>query len=307
MKNNSKSFFVAIIGFLAGLLLAPFVFIFLFALTFMIVGATGIVVSPSSNLSSTSQGVGVIEIRGIISDSKDQLAAIKRFEQASNVKAVLVRIDSPGGVAGAAEEIYRALSELSKKKPVVASLGSVATSGGYFIALGADKIYASETTITGSVGVVMNVPDLSGIMDALKFKYSTIKSGKFKDTGSPFKSLSTDEKEYLDSLVKRVFDSFLNAVITRRKLTEDKIKMIKDGRVFTGKQAKEIGLVDEIGTEIDAIKFLGAKTGLGPNPVLIRYIKEPRNIIEALFGTNLKSKILIGLSNIIDAYKPYFL
>ena len=207
-------------------------------------------------------GVGVLQIDGSIDDSREAIHNLKNFAETKNIKAVVVRIDSPGGGVVPTQEIAVEVEKLKKKKPVIASLGGMATSGGYYIASAANQIVANPGTVTGSIGVIMELANVEGLMDKLGLKEYNIKSVPYKDIGSPFKPLSPEGKAILQSLVENVHGQFVRAVARGRgkRLPYEKVREIADGRIFSGEQAKEAGLVDVLGTLEDAIG-LAAKEG----------------------------------------------
>lgn len=172
-----------------------------------------------------------------------------------SVKAVVLHINSPGGSAVASDEIYTKVRELREVKPVVARLSDVAASGGYYIAAGADKIVANQATLTGSIGVISQIPDLSGLFDKLGVNLQTVKTGEFKDIGSPSRALSEAELTIFQSAITDAFDQFVLAIADGRGMPEDVVRTLADGRFYSGKQAKEAGLVDELGTSDDAYEL----------------------------------------------------
>jgi protease-4 len=235
------------LGILAGLILALFVFVFFYAYL------TGGDVKALSFLSG--DGVGVLQIEGTIDDSRGVMNELKRFKEAPWIKAIVVRIDSPGGAVAPTQEIFDELQKTKKKKPLIASMGSMATSGGYYVASACDKILANPGTLTGSIGVIMQLNNVEELMKKVGVKGYNIKSGVNKDIGSPFQPLSPEGKEILQSLVDNVHSQFISAVAKGRGMNEAQVRKLADGRVYSGAQAKELGLVDQFGTLDDAIEF----------------------------------------------------
>jgi len=220
----------------------------LFFLLFALLAVTASAVKGDDYAASSGAGIGVIEITGEISDSKKELRWIRGFSEEASIKAILVRIDSPGGSVGPSQEIYSELKRLNETKPVVASMGSVAASGGYYIALGARKIFANPGTLTGSIGVIMQTMDASKLIPLTKLDWQTYKSGELKDMGSPLRAPNDKDKEVFAELIKSVYEQFLGAVVTSRGLDEKDVRPLADGRVMTGQQAADKKLIDAIGT-----------------------------------------------------------
>lgn len=227
--------------------------------------------------------VGVVEITGPISDSKRALKDIKAFADDEHVKAVVVRIDSPGGAVGPSQEIYDAIRKLRQKKKVIASLGSLAASGGFYIAVAADKVYANPGTLTGSIGVIMQVPNLAGVMKWMGLEMNTITAGKMKDSGSPFRPMTEEERKYFESVLLDVHEQFIAAVAEGRGLEPEAVRPYADGRVFSGRQAKEWKLVDELGGIEQAVAEAGRLGGIEGEPK-VEYPKRERSLLQELLG-----------------------
>ncbi len=237
---------------------------------------------------SLGNKIGVIEIRGVIANSKPILNTLDEYRKNSSIKGILLRIESPGGGVGPSQEIYREVVRVSKTKPVLASLGGIAASGGYYIAAGAKKIVANPGTLTGSIGVIINFGNFTELFKKIGYKPITIKSGKFKDIGNPGREMKPEEKEYLEKLVKNVHEQFVNDVAKGRKLPVEKVKKIADGRIFTGQQAKELGLVDELGNFQDAVKELAKMAKIKGEPKLVYPTPKRRGVIDILFDSEVK-------------------
>jgi protease-4 len=181
------------------------------------------------------------------------VSIISQATKDESIKAVVIDVDSPGGAVGASQEIYRAIEKLREKKPVVVSMGNVAASGGYYISASANVIYANPGTITGSIGVIIQHVDVSEILNKFGVKVNTIKSGANKDILYPTKPLFPEQKALLEKTVMDVYDQFLDAIVRYRPIKKDVLKSYADGRVFSGNEAKALGLVDKIGNIQDAI------------------------------------------------------
>jgi protease IV len=200
--------------------------------------------------------VARLTVSGIIVEDKKRNKALDDAADDSDVKALIVVINSPGGTVVGAEQLYARLRDVAKKKPVVVSMGTLATSAGYYIAVGADRIFAYEGTITASVGVVFQATDLTALLEKIGVKVEAIKSGAVKASPNPFEKATPEARAIIDALVKDSFDQFLSLVRERRKLGDEQVKTIADGRVVTGRQAKALGLVDELGGQDEARAWL---------------------------------------------------
>ena len=232
--------------------LLSFVFASVFSLSLLaIVGLFAFMIfSLGSNaevpmIKKSDRAVGVVELLGEIVTADGFRKQFNKMHEDKDIKALVVRIDSPGGAVGASEEIFRIISESTK--PVVCSLGNVAASGGLYAALGCDKIVSNNGTITGSIGVILFMPNVSQIVDKVGFKMNIVKSGKFKDTGSPFRDLVSEDQGLLQDLVGQSYEQFVQVVAKSRGLEIEKVKSFADGRIILGQHAVELGLVDEIG------------------------------------------------------------
>jgi len=191
--------------------------------------------------------IGIVEIKGVITTPEKALDAMKQFRENENVKAVVLRIDSPGGAVGASQEIFQEARRLDMVKPVIASLGNTAASGGYYSAVGARYIVANPGTVTGSIGVIMKLPNVEKLLEKLGIKTTVIKSGRLKDLASITRELSPEERAVLKSVMDDIHGQFIRDVAQGRSLPEEKVKSLADGRIFSGQQALELKLVDELG------------------------------------------------------------
>ncbi len=191
--------------------------------------------------------VAVVEIRGVINDASDTVESLEQFRAQDKTVAVVLRIDSPGGAVAPSQEMYDAVWRLRERKPVIASLGNVAASGGYYVASAANKIVADPGTITGSIGAIMSVPYYAPLADKIGFSEETVKSGRFKDTGHPLRHLSPDERNLLQGMVDEVLAQFVDAVARGRAMPAARVRTLADGRVYAGTQALSVGLVDRLG------------------------------------------------------------
>ncbi len=218
--------------------------------------------------------VALIRVEGPILDADSVVEEIKEHSQNASVKAIVLRIDSPGGAVVPSQEIYEEVKNAAVKKKVIASMGSMAASGGYYIASPASKIVANPGTITGSIGVILEIPNVEGLMNKIGVTSQVIKSGKHKDIGSAFRGIKEEEKEILQGVMDNVHSQFIEAVSVGRKMDIENVRKISDGRIFTGEQAVEQGLVDELGTLEDAISLAAEMVGIKGKPVVLK--KEDR-------------------------------
>ena len=210
--------------------------------------------------------IGLIEVNGMILDPLPVVEQIQTMEQLDHVLGVILRIESPGGSVAASQEIHEALNQLRRNKPVYASLGSVAASGGYYIACGTDRIIASAGTLTGSIGVLLEWANLEELGKNAGVKMYRIKSGKYKNVPSLFEEIQENERDLLTGVVDDTHEQFVQAVLEGRPgLEESRVRELADGRVFSGKQAFEAGLVDELGGYASVVRRLSEQLGLSPN------------------------------------------
>ena len=219
--------------------------------------------------------VGIIEISGIIADSKNVLNHLKRFREDNAIKAIVVRVDSPGGAVGPSQEIFREIRKTSATKKVVASMGTIATSGGYYIAAGANGIVANPGTITGSIGVIMGFTNYEELLQKIGLVPIVVKSGEYKDIGSPVREMKPEEKEILQEFAKKIHRQFIKDIVDGRKMDMEKVESIADGRIFTGQESKNNGLVDRLGNLEDAIEWAGRLGGI-KGKIATVYAKEKK-------------------------------
>jgi protease-4 len=251
--------------------------------------------SSLSGSGSSAGRVALIDITGVIASSSDIpgeavgarsiVEQIDEYGEDGSVRALVLRINSPGGTVVAAQEIYNALLRFREEtgKPVVASMADVAASGGYYIACGADRIYANAGSITGSIGVIMQFPNFTELFSKIGVDHATIKSGPLKDTGNPFRKMSDVERQALQTLVDNVYDQFVEAVAIGRNLDVAEVRTSADGRIFSGSQALELGLVDEIGDLDSAVREAAVRAGIEGKPEILEKKRRPR-IWELLEG-----------------------
>jgi protease-4 len=218
--------------------------------------------------------VALVRIEGPIIDSRSFVNEIKQYAEDSSIKAIVLRVDSPGGAVAPSQEIYAEVKRAVENKKVVASMGAVAASGGYYVAAPSSKIMANPGTITGSIGVIMEIPNFEGLMDKVGIKTTVIKSGKYKDMASAMRELSPEERRLLQGVMDDVHEQFIQAVAEGRGMTFEDVAKLSDGRIFSGKQAKELGLVDELGSLEDAIDFTAELAGIEGEPQIVEKKKK---------------------------------
>ena len=254
--------------------------------------------------------IGILEVNGMIVDAQRVIEQIVDYREANTVKAVVLRIDSPGGGVGPSQEIYSELKRLANEKPLIVSMGSVAASGGYYIAVAGEHLFANPGTITGSIGVIMSFPDYQGIMSKLGIKTEVVKSGRFKDVGSATRDLTVADRELLQGMIDDVHSQFVAAISEGRDIPIDRLQPFVDGRILSGQQALAAGLIDELGTLSDAVRYAGQLVGLGDDPKVVYPDPEERSIFERLIqgaasrylGVSLRPQISAGPQYLWDGY-----
>ncbi|WP_456457198.1 signal peptide peptidase SppA [Thermovibrio sp.] len=241
--------------------------------------------------------IAVVKVYGVIKSPDGYLRTLNSLEKDPRVKAIILRVDSPGGVVGACQEIYEKIKEVKKVKPVVVSMGSVAASGGLYVSVPATKIVANPGTITGSIGVILQSYNLKELAQKLGVKVITVKSGKFKDLLNPFREPTKDEIKVVQDLIDDTYEQFVEAVAKGRNLPLEKVKSFADGRIFTGREAKKLGLVDYLGG-LDKAVEVARKLSKSPN-ARVWIVKERVGIIERIIGKESSQLLgkLIGVVN----------
>ena len=230
--------------------------------------------------------VGVIEITGVIADPKQTLAQLKEFRNSDDVRAIVLRINSPGGGVGPSQEIYAEVRKTSRVKKVVASMGAIAASGGYYIAAAADHIIANPGSITGSIGVIMEFANLQELFKKIGVSAFVLKSGEYKDTGFPLREMTAQEKALLQAFIDNVHQQFVAAVADARKIPKERIQAVADGRILSGEQARQLGLLDSLGNLEDAIAMAAKLGGIKGEPSVL-YAKERKfSLLEYLLGSS---------------------
>ena len=245
--------------------------------------------------------VAIISIKGVIVNPIPTVKKIERLRKDRSVKALVIRVDSPGGSVGASQEIYRAIERFrAEGKPVVVSMGNVAASGGYYVSAPADYIFANPGTITGSIGVIIQHVAYKELMEKIGVKATAIKTGKFKDTLNPFRELTPEEKKYLKETITEAYEQFLKAILKYRgkRISEEKLREVADGRVLTGERAKELGLVDELGGLEDAVEK--AKELAGVPKAREFFVPEEKSLLQRVLGGEIEEL------KVLNSYSPLF-
>lgn len=231
---------------------------------------------------TSKTGVGLVEVKGMILDSKETIRQLRYFLKQDSVKAVVLRVDSPGGIVAPSQEIYAEVRKFAAKKKIIVSMGSLAASGGYYISAPATMIYANPGTITASIGVILKLSNIETLMDKIGIKSYTLKTGKYKDSGSPVREFSAEDRVMLQSVIDNTHEQFVKAVSEGRKLPVDDIRKIADGRILSGEQAMGHKLVDRLGTLQDAIEEAGKQAGISGEPELLLPPKKKVNYMDLL-------------------------
>ncbi|RJQ81722.1 MAG: signal peptide peptidase SppA [Desulfobacteraceae bacterium] len=232
--------------------------------------------------------VGIVEIVGPIIDSTRLVEQIKSFREEESVKAIVLRIDSPGGGVGPAQEIYREIRKTTATKKVVVSMGAVAASGGYYVAAASDGIVANPGTITGSIGVIMGYTNFEALMEKIGLTPVVVKSGEFKDIGSPLRPMSPEEKRLLEGVTQTIHRQFVTDIAEGRRIEAAQVQAIADGRIFTGEDAKTLGLVDRLGNFQDAVQWAGELGGIKGTVETVYPEKERSSLIRYLMESALQ-------------------
>lgn len=281
------------------LILGLIVAVFWGGITFFLFSVT----RPHGSIFPARPGIGIIDLSGPIFKAEEIIQTLQDFRRDTQVSAVILRIDSPGGVVGASQEIYQEVKRTNAVKPVVASMASIAASGGYYAALGAGHIVANPGTLTGSIGVILKFANLEELFDKIGFKSQVIKSGELKDIGSADRPMTEHEKALLQSLIDNVHQQFITAVVESRKLSIHAVTAIADGRILSGEQAKEHGLIDQLGNLTDAVTLAAKLAGIDDEDPLLIYPEED----ESFFAQLISAKTASWLNGLFSGGVPLLL
>tara|TARA_B100001765_G_scaffold212504_1_gene176759 strand:+ start:651 stop:1541 length:891 start_codon:yes stop_codon:yes gene_type:complete len=240
----------------------------------------------STGFSSDGVGkkVGIVHISGPIVSAESIVKQLEKISNRKDVAAIVVRIDSPGGLVAPTQEIYEKIKSIKGEKPIVSSMGSVAASGGYYVALGSDSIMANPGTILGSIGVVLNYPVMTELLDKVGIEFETVKSGELKDVGSYSRAVTKADRSHLNEMVSDMYSQFVRAVSQNRAMTEEDVIQLADGRVYTGKQSIKLGLIDAIGTFEDAIVLAGSMGQISGKPKTVQVNKKRPSLLDWFSG-----------------------
>lgn len=251
----------------------------LFALSVKIAST---IINSGEGAVTSKEGVGLIEVKGMILDSKETIRQLRYFLKRDSVKAVVLRVDSPGGIVAPSQEIYAEVKKFAAKKTIIVSMGSLAASGGYYISAPSTLIYANPGTITASIGVILKLSNIESLMDKIGIKSHTLKTGKYKDSGSPDRQFTPEDRAMLQAVIDNTHQQFVRAVAEGRKLPLEDVRKIADGRILSGEQAREHKLVDRLGTLQDAIEEAGRLAGISGEPELLLPPKKKVNYLDLL-------------------------
>lgn len=278
-RSSERSGVVGLVG----------VLIFFFVVILMCAGAVATLVSSGSMVEN---GIGVVEVKGEIESAEDVIKTVQQFEEDPQIKAMVVRIDSPGGSVSASQEMVEAIQSITK--PVVISMGNMAASGGYYVACAGPKIYANAGTLTGSIGVISQVMEVEDLLTFFKVKVHTVKTGALKDAGSPYRAFNEVDRAFFSALGVEILDQFVSHVAQARKKTHDEIAVLADGRVWSGREAQQLGLIDEIGGFQVAINDLKKMAHITGNHTLVYPKKSTDSMLEDLLMQG-ASHVAVGL------------
>ena len=266
-----------------------------------LLGGAMVIVMKSLSPSSTplfSEKIGVIPVEGTISSSQTVTSQLVEFRKDAGIKAIVLKVNSPGGAIAPSQEIYREIEKTIPVKKVVVSMGTVAASGGYYIAAAANKIVANPGTITGSIGVIMEFVRVEDLLTKIGVDLEIMKSGEFKDIGSPDRKLTQREREILNAMIMDMQNQFVEAIVRGRGLSLEEVQRIADGRIFSGARARELGLVDVLGNFQDAVEITKELAGIKGDVTLVYAKKRRVDVFDLLFdaGARFMTQVLRSLA-----------
>jgi protease-4 len=263
-----------------GVIIVGSFLIFSLLMIFTFIGLSG---EGGFFVSGMGKKVAIIDLHGTINGSTDIIRQLKKYTKDSSVPAIVLHIDSPGGIVAPSQEIYEEIKKAREKgKKIVASMGSVGASGGYYVACAADTIVANPGTLTGSIGVIFQFPVAEELFKKIGLRFEVVKSGEFKDVGSFNRRMTKGERELLQSVIDDTYDQFVEVLVDDRNLSREEVVKIADGSIFTGRQAKELGLVDELGNFEDAVKIAGEMAGIEGPPKTIKERRQKITLVDLL-------------------------
>ncbi len=268
-------------------------------LLFLLITAVALlgVYGEDSDLLAFGDKIAVVEVFGTITSSEEIVRQIKKYGDDNSVSAILLHMNSPGGIVAPSQEIYDEVMRvrMNEEKPVVVSMSSVAASGAYYISCAADQIVANPGTITGSIGVILEYPVVGELMTELGIKFEVVKSGEIKDVGSPWREPTDKDRRMLQSAIDDTYNQFVDAVAEGRNLTREQVLEVADGSIFTGRQALDLGLVDRLGSFEESIRITADLAGIDGEPRVIKEHQRRRLTIFDLLGGD-----LLGMFDIIE-------
>jgi len=279
----------------------------IFALTSIVLSlilAVHLLKDPLAPVSSKAgEKVGVVEVKGAIYDPEIVISQLKRFRKDDSIKAIVLRIESPGGSVGPTQEIFREVRKTSQNKTVIASMGGIAASGGYYIASGANGIVANPGTITGSIGVILGYTNFQNLLEKVGLAPVIVKSGPYKDMGSSTRKMTEEEQELLQNLVDKIHKQFITDISEGRNIDVSKVSSMADGRILLGQEAKELGLVDRLGNFEDALEWAGRKGGI-KGEIIAVYAKEKKfSLVKYIVDSSVNTLTRYFLNlNLFQAY-----
>ena len=240
----------------------------------------------SSSFRSFGDKIAVVDLEGVILSPKDLVEQLRKYGDDSSIKAIIIRVNSPGGGAAASEEIYREVLRIRdvKKKRIVASIETVGASGAYYVSSATNKIFADEASIVGSIGVIAEWYNYEELMKWAKLKAIVLKAGEFKDTGSPLREMTPAERAYMQGLIDNMHAQFIDSVAKGRRVKVEEIKPLADGKVWTGEQAMPLKLIDQIGDFRAAVEDTAKSVGIKGEPTIVRPEKDRKSVLDLLFG-----------------------
>jgi protease IV len=253
-----------------------------FTLVYLALHAGG----EETSLTGFGDKIGIVDLEGVILDPREVVPQLKKFGDDDSIKAIILHVNSPGGGVAASEEIYRAVRRIrdGKKKRIVASISTVGASGAYYVSCGANKIYADNGSVVGSIGVIAQWVNYGDLLRWAKLKPETLTVGEFKDTGDPTRDMTPAERAYMQSLIDNMYGQFVRAVADGRHAKFDDIKAIANGRVWTGEEALSLKLIDQIGDFQTAVEDTAKTVGIKGEPTLVHPEKERKTLADLLFG-----------------------
>jgi protease-4 len=281
------------------------IFAALAVLFFLVVGFAVLLyigtTSDDGSISRFGEKIAVVELKGAINSSEQVVSQLKKHRENRSIKAIVFRVDSPGGAVVPSQEIYEEVRKTRDAgKPVVVSMGSLAASGGYYVSCGATRIVANRGTLTGSIGVISQFIQIEQLMEKIGIGSTTVKSGRLKDSGSPFRRFTEEDRKYWEGLIKDTYNQFVTVVERERHIPHQKLLAIADGRVFSGEQALEAGLVDTLGTYEDAVRIAADMVGIRGEPVVVKIRdRRPFGIFDLLFRSA-RENLLEAKSELLD-------